>query len=448
MCKQFRLKTFSGLASRKEFSAFELEAAAFAVDNNLQVGNNFVYGKSGETFNVVENSADCVELIRLAVDKNIRLRKVSKEAPATVPASTTTTTPAPAATTPTTVGSIPATTPVAPAAPAASGVDVAKLAAAIASVLPTAPATPAIDEATIKQLIEKYSISSADIQSMIKTATAGLVQRHNITINKGAEVHIDGVLHHAFNDVSFWANNRQPVYLFGPAATGKNMLASQVAKAMKLNFYYCGCLQNKYELEGFVNAAGEYQETEFYKAFTQGGVFLFDEIDGTAAEVLIAFNAALANGYYNFPKLGRITANENFVVLAAGNTAGRGASDAYNGRYQLDASTLDRFVFIKMDYDEKIELANAGGNKQIVEFAHTLRNAIEKQNLTYTVSPRAIRRLAICTSADGAKLDYKTALLQCVCGGWSKDDIRLLSENIQDGKNNTFINNFKALASC
>lgn len=204
-------------------------------------------------------------------------------------------------------------------------------------------------------------------------------------------------------------------------------------------------MQQKYELEGFVNAAGEYESTEFFKAFTEGGIFMFDEIDGTAAEVLIAFNAALANGYYNFPKYGKVKAHENFIVIAAGNTTGRGASDTYNGRYQLDASTLDRFVFINIDYSREIALQNANNNIDIVDFAEILRNEILRQQLTYTVSNRAIKRLAICYAAN---IPINKALCQSVCGGWASEDICILQNAIEiqyrDCKNE-FISGFLRL---
>ncbi|HIW87251.1 MAG TPA: AAA family ATPase, partial [Candidatus Onthomorpha intestinigallinarum] len=230
-------------------------------------------------------------------------------------------------------------------------------------------------------------------------------------------------------DVLFWAANRQPVYLYGPAGTGKNVLAKQVAEGLCLDFYYCGCLQNKYELEGFIDAGGNYQETEFFKAFTQGGVFLFDEIDGTAAEVLIAFNAALANGYYNFPKYGKIKAHDNFVCIAAGNTVGRGANDAYNGRFQLDASTLDRFAFVELDYDREIEISAAGGDEELVDFIHTVRGEINKSGLTYTASPRAIIRIAMCLKSGKT---FEEGIKEGLTGSWDENDTKRIASRIEN----------------
>lgn len=252
------------------------------------------------------------------------------------------------------------------------------------------------------------------------------IQQTDITkiqVNNEAPKEIDGILHSSFNDAYFWALQRVPIYLFGEAGTGKNILSQQIAEAMGLEFYYAGSLQFKSDLEGFVDAAGNYVETDFYKAFTKGGVFLLDEIDGTSAEVLVAFGAALANRYYDFPKYGKLKAHENFVIVAAGNTKGRGANEAYNGRYQLDASTLDRFAFINMEYDERIELQACGGDKELLNFFHNLRECVKYSSLTYTVSPRAMQRVYMCVSAG---VDFKKAIKQALIGSWDSDDITMI----------------------
>ena len=55
-----------------------------------------------------------------------------------------------------------------------------------------------------------------------------------------------------------------------------------------------------------------------------GGLFFLDEMDASIPEVLVLLNAAIANGYFEFPN-GKITAHEDFRVVAAGNTVGSGA---------------------------------------------------------------------------------------------------------------------------
>ena len=433
MC-DFRLKCVNGLPLRKVYEAFEIEAVKFAVDNNYTADAYYQFGKSGENFRVTDNSDTYIKVLRVKTNKYIEFYKVVKVDDCTKVVHDE-------------VKPVPVV-PVAAPVTANNGNDMtakimAALTPAIAAAVGAAIPAPAasVDVDAVNTIIDgRIAPVAADLVS-IKDDIKNLCVRHEITINNAPAVHIDGVLHPAFNDVMIDAKNGIPSYLFGPAGTGKNVLAEQIAKALGVQFYYCGCLQNKYELEGFIAADGTYQETEFYKAFVNGGVFFFDEMDGTAAEVLIAFNAALANGYYNFPKFGRIYAHIDTVFIAAGNTNLHGATDAYCGRYQIDSSTIDRFGIHEMDYSREIELANCNNDADLVDFAHDLRKAIAKQNLTYTVSPRALKRISIYLANN---MSAEKALKIGMCGSWAAADIKLLAANLEGGnKYNSF---FRAIA--
>lgn len=401
----YKLKTLTGEQVRNIYQFFEWEALKHADANNLPVNTDFVFGNSKELFSVETNNEEFLKVYRHKNGKLIEAQKVYTDALAkrekTAKKETTTNNNINMESNNMETKN--------------NNTEIEKALQNLTNLImqTTQNSQPSIDMAQIEALIDK-KVSEA------KTIT--------VKINDVPVFKTEKTLHNAFKEVLFWATQKQPIYLFGPAGTGKNVLSEQVAEALNLPFYYAGCLQQKYELEGFVNASGEYQETEFFKAFTEGGVFLFDEIDGTAAEVLIAFNAALANGYYNFPKYGKTKAHENFIVIAAGNTAGRGASDAYNGRFQLDASTLDRFAFIELDYNRDIELANANQDAELVDFAHALRAEINNQGLTYTFSTRAIKRIAIATAAG---MDIQKTLKQALCGSWAVEDIKMLQGSLK-----------------
>lgn len=401
--KTYKLKTLTGEQVRSIYQFFEWEALKHADANNLPANTDFIFGNSKEKFSVDTNNEEFLKVFRHKNGKMIEAQKVYADAPVKreKPVKTETTETTTNNNTPNMETKN-------------NNTEIEKALQNLTNLImqTTNNNQPSVDMAQIEALIDK------------KVSEAKTI---NIKINDVPTFKTEKTLHDKFEDVLFWATQKQPIYLFGPAGTGKNVLSEQVAEALNLPFYYAGCLQQKYELEGFINASGEYQETEFYKAFTEGGVFLFDEIDGTAAEVLIAFNAALANGYYNFPKHGKIKAHENFIVIAAGNTAGRGASDAYNGRFQLDASTLDRFVFVELGYNKDIELVNANQDVELVEFAHALRYQINNQCLTYTFSTRAIKRIAI---ASAAGMDIQKTLKQSLCGGWAIEDIKLLQSSL------------------
>ena len=218
-------------------------------------------------------------------------------------------------------------------------------------------------------------------------------------------------------------------WLFGDAGSGKSTIAKQVADALGLPFYSVSSLQQKYELEGYTDATGKLVETVFYKAAKEGGIFLFDEASTTSAEVQVAFNSMLANLWYNFPKEGMINAHPDFHIIAADNTTGRGGNSTYSARFQMDASTLDRYTAIRVDYTEELDMAMAENDTELVTFIRDLRNAINEARLSYTASPRALRAIKA-----HQKMDVFTELEAFelgLCSSWSKQDIRTLAARIE-----------------
>lgn len=180
-----------------------------------------------------------------------------------------------------------------------------------------------------------------------------------------------------------------PVYLVGPSGSGKNYIVQEIAKELNLDFYFTNSVQQEYKITGFIDAGGVYHETEFYKAFKNGGIFFLDEMDASIPEVLILLNAAIANRYFEFPN-GRIEAHSKFRVVAAGNTTGNGANEVYNGRLVLDSSTLDRFAIIEIDYNKEIELNLAEGDQELVKFIRELRTNAKKTGIRSLFSYRCI----------------------------------------------------------
>ena len=177
------------------------------------------------------------------------------------------------------------------------------------------------------------------------------------------------------------------VYLVGPAGGGKTHAAIQCAKALEIPFHFTGAVASEYKLTGFMDAQGRIVSTEFRKAYENGGLFLFDEIDASYPQAILAFNAALANNYMDFPDK-RIKRHEKFYCIAAANTYGQGADRQYIGRNQLDAASLDRFVFLEWNYDENLERVLAG-NDEWTSFVQKVRNSVEKNKIRHVVSPRA-----------------------------------------------------------
>ena len=136
--------------------------------------------------------------------------------------------------------------------------------------------------------------------------------------------------HEKLEEVLSFVQMNEPVMLVGSAGTGKNVICSQIAELLDLEFYFSNAITQEYKLTGFIDANGRYHETQFYKAFKNGGLFMLDEIDASIPETLIILNSAIANRYFDFPNE-KVYAHENFRVISAGNTFGKGASYEYVG---------------------------------------------------------------------------------------------------------------------
>jgi hypothetical protein len=177
------------------------------------------------------------------------------------------------------------------------------------------------------------------------------------------------------------------VYIVGPAGAGKTYAAIQCAKALGVEFYFTGAVASEFKLTGFIDAQGRIVSTEFRKAFENGGLFLFDEIDASYPQAVLAFNAALANDYMDFPDK-RVQRHKDFYCIAAANTYGQGADRQYVGRNQLDAASLDRFVFLDWEYDENLERELAG-NEDWSDYVQKVRRLVVSLKIRHVVSPRA-----------------------------------------------------------
>jgi cobaltochelatase CobS len=258
--------------------------------------------------------------------------------------------------------------------------------------------TPAIDETAVRSIVDEQAagvVAKAleglrpELQAMADAAT----RRVEIVIPEAPTVKID-TAHNMLPTVLKACVAGVHPFLVGPAGSGKTTLARQIAEALSRPFYMQARVTSEYKLTGFIDANGKAVQTDFRRAYEEGGVFLFDEIDASDADALTAFNAPLANGYADFPD-GQVKQHPDFVAIAAGNTFGRGANREYVGRQQLDAATLDRFAIFEVDYDEKLEKALAG-NADWTGYVQKVRKAVEREKVRHIVSPRA--------SITGAKL--------------------------------------------
>lgn len=178
------------------------------------------------------------------------------------------------------------------------------------------------------------------------------------------------------------------VWIAGPAGSGKTYAAKTFAKSAGLEFHFNGALSMPHELLGFVDAAGTYHRTPFREAFENGGVYVFDEVDGSDNAALLALNAALANGRASFPD-GAIERHKDCIIIATANTWGLGGTAEYVGRSKIDAAFLDRFgVRLLWSYDVALEIA-ISGNPDFARRVQAARERARAAGLKVLISPRA-----------------------------------------------------------
>lgn len=267
---------------------------------------------------------------------------------------------------------------------------------------------------TKQKEIEQSVIAGAkeQIAEFIKSEY-GTIERKITTVVDGKRAEVECLQHEKFEQIVKFVANDEPVFLTGPTGTGKNVLCQQVAKALDLDFYFSNAVTQEYKITGFTDAMGVFHESQFYKAFKNGGLFMLDEMDASIPEVLVILNAAIANRYFNFPApIGYVKAHPNFRIISAGNTFGLGANYEYVGRNQLDMASLDRFAVVKIGYDRNIELNVANGNEELVNFADDFRKSAQTAGVRFIVSYRAIGRMAKLEQLLGVEETLKTCFLK------------------------------------
>jgi len=150
------------------------------------------------------------------------------------------------------------------------------------------------------------------------------------------------------------------VFITGESGTGKSYLASQVSQILALPYGYLNCSlgTNENDLYGRHTPVG-FQSGLFWNCIKDGGVFLLDEMDAADESVLLSVNTILSSKkgslVYNKNNGESCLINNNFYLLAAGNTKLNGASLTYNSRNKLDGAFVNRFTCVNVGYDDVIE---------------------------------------------------------------------------------------------
>lgn len=264
------------------------------------------------------------------------------------------------------------------------------------------------DQATLQQSI-------ADTIAAEVKKVQGAWQRFEIATHD--KVHkIEGLAHKAFPKLlrAVSARTRHDkgalnIWLYGPAGTGKSTAARKLAEAFSMPFHTNGPVGSQWDIRGFTDAQGRIVETAFRRAWEGGGVYCWDEGDGSAPAALIEANGALATGFASFPDK-VVQRHSDCIVIINGNLRPGAAPDAtYNGRYKQDTAFVNRFVAIKWDIDEDLERALLGKldavGEQWLTFVRKLRKKIVERGIKgIVVSPRQLQYGLALLDA-GAELD-------------------------------------------
>ena len=262
-----------------------------------------------------------------------------------------------------------------------------------------------ISEAITAMDATKASIAQAiqDAMAQIKTQTAVTIK---LVQPDGTVTELDEHTHPLFQEVIKLATRRKPVYLFGASGTGKTYMAEQVARAL---FPDLGEAERYFSISATMGmseshlqgwrlplSAGEfvYIPSEFVKKFENGGVYLLDEVDRSDPNVLAVLNQALANRRLPLParfEKPYAAMHPDFVMLAAGNTAGTGADRLYTAATRLDEAFLDRFRLgtLRMGYDAGLE-EKLVGNTILLRAFWFVRQRCDQLNIERVISTRSI----------------------------------------------------------
>lgn len=267
--------------------------------------------------------------------------------------------------------------------------------------------------APVLESLSRPSLDVEKVREIIREEIDARVPRR-IEVKQGEVVRtVEGRTHEAFPEVLAAISCGIHVLLVGPSGSGKSHMAKQVAEALGRNFYSTGAIATKHELIGYVppnSTDGKAIRTPFRDAFEHGGVFSWDDVDGSDPRALVAFNEALANGRFAFPD-GMVYAHPDFVCIASANTWGLGATADYVGRAKLDAATLTRFVRIYVDYDEALERDLVGReHEEWVRWVQRLRAAVSRLGIKVLITPRQTIQGAklLAYGLDRAKVERMT----------------------------------------
>jgi len=246
---------------------------------------------------------------------------------------------------------------------------------------------------------------------------------------------VKGPLPEQFQEILDLADERINILLVGPSGCGKTHISIEVAKSLGLDFASQSCSAGMSEsiFAGWllpIEAAGQfvYVSSEFVRIYENGGIFLFDEIDGSDSNTLLFLNQALANQEFYLPqrhKKPKVKKHKDFVAIAAANTYGTGATAMYNGRNALDAATLDRFRMgiVQMDYSKIVEEELI--DSELLAWGRKIREVINRHRMRKIMSTRLL--IDATKMKKGKKWDL-SKIAKSYFSDWSPEEMKIIDK--------------------
>ena len=281
----------------------------------------------------------------------------------------------------------------------------------------------------------KTKVNEEDVQKIVDERIAQARLPRPVELRSGETVlgKTDERPHVQFDQLVGLVNEgHRNILMVGPAGSGKTTLARSLSQALGADFGFLSLSAGVSETHLFgrtlpqADGSWQYRPSRFVEVYEHGGVFLLDELDAADANVMVAVNAALANGVLANPNGQVHQRHEKTYVLGAANTWGRGGDHQYVGRNQLDAATLDRFVLstLHVEYDTQLEadlvkdsLPEDQANP-LIEWVRDLRERITRNRLRRVASTRLVLNAAAAMKSGSTLEQVKARYLQ----DWSEDE--------------------------
>lgn len=285
--------------------------------------------------------------------------------------------------------------------------------------------------------LERVSQIAEVANNAVEEAAKKLIKvEHTFKVADKPAVVVEDILPDEFKKVMSLASNRVNVLLVGPSGCGKTHISEVVARVLGIPYYGQSCSAGMSEsiFAGWLLPIGDsgkfsYVESPFIRAYENGGVFLFDEIDAADGNTLLFLNQSLAQDHFFLPQRFEnplVKKHKDFVAIAAANTYGAGANSLYNSRNALDAASMDRFRMgtVEMDYSPKVEEKLI--DRDVLSIGRLIRNLITTRSLRKILSTRF---MLDATKMKKAGWSLKE-IFESYSKDWSKEEKKLLSDAI------------------